>query len=515
MAQQDPPDIEAATASTTAGEDDNPETALPQDNKEETHPWWKRTFFRVLLALAGIVLVVIVILIPTVFLKKEEYKGPYYRDTNFDGLAGYSASCEDCSGIHYGSHVKLSADGNRMVFTSLRNEGTVEVWDYKDTSNEWVQHSLLFPHDVNNVGGHHRNLHENGTNIVDLDISEDGSRLLISQRTHYQASYKAEVVVGVYEDLNDEGWTQVGQVLEIFAVNLTRVNETEPIEVQGWGDAVKMSSDGNIIVVSAPKVDYYSPLYTSVWNQNIGMVQAFQLVKEESNEETWKPFGQPLFGRFEFDELGEKMALSGDGDRLALTSRVDGDSFTYVYIYEMVDGAWENDIYGDDDKVHASHTSRASDVIAISRDGKVLAVAESDFSPSAYHDKPYQGAVEIFMWDNFEEEFISVDMLLGDEAFQHFGTSIDIADDYTLVVGSSNSYSSRFPDGDRIDIFRMNNVTSEWDRVGPSFGWHVNDGWNAVVISADGTRVVAGAKGSNSEEHRNFGGVFVYDFTEA
>jgi hypothetical protein len=38
------------------------------------------------------------------------------------------------------------------------------------------------------------------------------------------------------------------------------------------------------------------------------------------------------------------------------------------------------------------------------------------------------------------------------------------------------------------------NSTGEWERVSPSFGWHVPGGWNAVDISADGKRAVAGAK---------------------
>lgn len=69
------------------------ETAITSGNvKEETSqlPWWKRTSVRNLLALLFVILLVFAILILTVFLKNDEYQGPQYCETNFDGLQDYT-----------------------------------------------------------------------------------------------------------------------------------------------------------------------------------------------------------------------------------------------------------------------------------------------------------------------------------------------------------------------------------------------------------------------------------------
>lgn len=96
------------------------------------------------------------------------YKGPQYRESSFRGVDEFTASCGDhCRGFKFGVHVKLSANGKRIFYTSLRDEGTVEVWDLDETTNEWDNKALLLPHDPA-YNDDNRRLHENGTEVIGL-----------------------------------------------------------------------------------------------------------------------------------------------------------------------------------------------------------------------------------------------------------------------------------------------------------------------------------------------------------
>jgi hypothetical protein len=332
---------------------------------------------------------------------------------------------------------------------------------------------------------------------------------MISEDYDPYYAHSPDRFVTVFEDVDGKGteWAQVGNSLgETYVIDHSE-NETET--ARRWGKAVAISSDGSMFVVSAPGMSYYNLRYQQKpWTYFLGMVQAFQLA---ANGTTWIPLGQTLFGEYKDDQLGEKMALARNGQRLILSSTLYSEH-TWFYVYDMVDGQWEKSRYGGNDELSTSHTSRDSDVVAISQDGLLVAISAADDSPSAYSDNPYQGKLRLFKWSDRKKRFYFIDYIQGEESFQHFGISMAFADDdqYTIVVGSKNSRDARFPDGDRIDVFRMNS-TEKWERASPSFGWHVtDDGWNAVDISADGKRVVAGAKGANSRT----GTVRVFDFAE-
>lgn len=222
---------------------------------------------------------------------------------------------------------------------------------------------------------------------------------MVSQKLYF-ANTAGPVFVTVFDDVKGNGteWLQVGDSLEAVAID--QLNN-ESVTVRRCGEAVAMSKDGAMIVVSAP---YTSRLFRE------GLVQAYELA---ANGTTWIPLGQILFGEYD-DKLGEKMALAGNGERLVLSNRIgDSESTASFHTYELVDGQWEPrfQYLGVGSEMRTYHTSRDSDVVAISQDGLVVAISAADDSPSAYSDTPYQGEAELYKWNDRRKEFEFIDKL--------------------------------------------------------------------------------------------------------
>ena len=490
-AEEAMPSISGSETESTRSHESNADAA------ESKTSWWRRL---VILSLCAIFLIVLPISIR--FAVADENKnggegevGPYYRSSHFGG----SPSCEDCGGRRYGEHVKMTADGNRIFVSTWADDGLVEVWDYDTETGDWILKNKLILHIPPAAG-----TDEGSVALLDLAINREGSRMVLSTISSSTNAMRNERLVRVLEDATGDGtdWVQIGETMDSYELGLynefikdiyKRDNTTA---AEGWGMTLDMSTDGNIIVVAAPHADR-DPYELYSYDLLVGAVQAYQHVDSiksgdaqagNSANRTWIPMGQTLFGDFKESQMGERLALSGDGLRL-IVSENDRAGYFKAYVYDYDGTEWKKNGW---DSLFVDDVDRLSDVVALSRDGQVLALAQADESPSAYSDLPYRGTVTIYKYDSEEMKYREVQTLQGEVAFQHFGTSIALSDDYTLIVGSANSYYSKVK-YDRLEVFRLNETEDTWKRVGPAFGRNVETGWRAVDISSDGARIVAGA----------------------
>lgn len=213
-------------------------------------------------------------------------------------------------GVGYKDTFNLSNDGNNLIVGYYNNAlGKVKVFQYQ--SNSWVQVGQdLVGYAISSTGSYLGNA---------VDISSDGSTIIIGERSHVINSQYNLGRVKVYEFNNGTNtWLQVGQ----------DINGTQPNNK--FGTSVSISSNGLIIAIGAE--NYSNP------NPYTGIVQVY-----ENTNGNWIQKGQNLSGQLQNDYFGQSIQLSSSGNVLAVSS-LKGSAFgtgTGVAIaYEFIGSNW-------------------------------------------------------------------------------------------------------------------------------------------------------------------------------
>ena len=150
-----------------------------------------------------------------------------------------------------------------------------------------------------------------------------------------------------------------------------------------FGISVSLSSDGGILVVVAINND--------VGGTNSGQVRTFTWTGS-----LWHQLGNAIQGQNPSDESGLGISLSNDGRTVAIGSRWNdigvGQDAGHVRIFELVASSWQPKgpaILGDNPGDNSGYS------VALSADGEVVAIG------SIYHDGvgSNSGQVHIFVWD--------------------------------------------------------------------------------------------------------------------
>jgi len=348
-----------------------------------------------------------------------------------------------------GSEVALSADGNIMVVSAVRamnTMGVVGIYEYVGT--DWVQ---LGGDIVGEAMGD-----ESGSS---LDISDDGMRVAIGAPLNDGNGANAgHVRIYGYDGMS---WVQLGSDIDGesagdvsgFSVSLSgdgarvaigatlnsdagsnaghvRVFEYDGTEweqlgadIDGTsgnsftGSEVALSSDGDIVLVSAP-----------AYNDNRGAVRVYEYASG-----TWFQKGLAIEGINEGESVGIRAVLSGDGSRFALHRRgEDSVSSNLVQVYAFDGAVWvqlgENILAADEFEGFGSD-------IALSASGKRVVIG-AELSSEADDDA---GKMQVYEYENGVWGQVGAN-ILGPIRYASLGVAVAIDRSGNRVAGGAPFY---------------------------------------------------------------------------
>jgi hypothetical protein len=382
----------------------------------------------------------------------------------------------------FGESVALSFYGNRVAVGVVANllkkgcndAGLVRIYDW--TGNPWTQ---VGPDLVGEAGEH-----DFGSKIA---LSSDGNRVAIGAPCMDDKSKPGHVRI---YDWTGSQWTQVGSDLAGRA----------PGDL--CGSSIALSSDGNRIAIGA------------LCNDNCNGVNAGHVRIYDWTGSQWTQQGSDLVGEASNKLFGYSVALSSDGTRVAIGAKVKAvyprRQAGHVRIYDWTGSQWA--------QVGSSLVGEAAgdwygQSVALSSDGNRVAIGTS-FSDATGH-------IRIYDWRAGSDWIRKGFGLVGKASSNRFGNT------NTKWFGNRVSLSS---DGSRIAIgtFYKNRMGvqacrvqiydctgSQWAHEGSDLSGGANDVWYRfnVTLSADGNRVAIGVP-KNIRRGSKAGYVRIYDLDD-
>lgn len=375
---------------------------------------------------------------------------------------------------HSGTSIDISADGSRIVIGAPYH-------DYTGYNAGMVRIMSFTPGSGGSWG-------QFGTALLGqtsqnrfgnaVAISDDGSR--VAAGAHYSDTNGSNAgKARVFERTTTSDWTQIG----------TDIDGLLPGDF--FGESIDISGDGTRIVVGA---------YQILNSTNApGYARAFEYISGN-----WVQLGPDIIGANPSDQFGQAVTMSYDGSRLAVGARDNSDNGTgagHVRVFEFSAGVWTQlgtDIYG----IVLDHSGKS---ISLSADGNRIAVS------TIINNTYGKGAGKVEIYDFIGGTWTLVgNKIHGEAADERMGVSVSLsADGSRIAIGASGDSESKRYAGS-VSIFEFNGV--EWIRISKI----LNDEENAdfgfdVALSADG-QCVAGSAPDSSTNHLEGGEVRVFKY---
>ena len=355
---------------------------------------------------------------------------------------------------------------------------------------------------------------EVGEDIVDLSTS-----LIVPLYDRFDASYRLRACNA--EGCTDSEAVDVGGRLE-QAIGFVKPSTTMPPPDSGdnfhFGSSVAISADGRTLAVGAPAEHSIHGLYTGavhVFARDAGGQWVEQAIVEAD---------API----EFEQFGASIALSDDGDTLAL-----GTWENTAYVFERDDQAqWSQ-------QVQLARPHGFGTYLTLSSDGDTLAVgAYADRSNATGIDgdpddtsAPFSGATYVFVRDDevhwVEQAYIKA---ANAEAYDFFGISVALSSDgdtlavgafsedggATGVGGNPGDNSAKNCGAAYVFVRDPSDVWSQQAYVKPTIVAESNNFGDKVALSSDGDTLVVNAIDEGllepgDEDNYGAGAVHVYE----
>ena len=385
--------------------------------------------------------------------------------SDLDGEAG---------GDLFGYSVALSSDGNRVVIGAPLNSGKgntsglVQIYDW--TGSQWMQIG-------SNLDGAAAG-EEFGSSVA---LSSEGNRIVIGAPS-YSGQGNSTGQARIY-DWTGTQWTQVGSDLVAEAVG----------DKSGFSTAI--SSDGNRVIIGAP--------FNTLNGMKAGLVRMYEWTRSD-----WMQMVPILVGEAAGDEFGYSIALSSKGDRVVIGAPFNewnGENSGHVRIYNWTDSQWTqvgSNLDGESDSDSCGYS------VALSSDGNRLAIG------APFNDGPNgdgTGHVRIYEWTKNQWTQVGSD-LDGEAAGDSFGYRVALsANGNRVVIGAPLNAGNGIESG---QVLIYDWTGSQWELAGSDLeGAAAGDEFgSSVALSSDGNRVVIGSF-SDSENGNAAGYVRIYDWT--
>jgi len=351
-------------------------------------------------------------------------------------------------------------------------------------------------------------------------VSRDGNTIAYSAAKTGSYGRNTEAVTVLRRTSKDDPWVQMGtQKYSAFPhgfpgsydPSIVPVKDFGPdMDYSVWGSAMAMSADGETIVVGSD-AGYR------------GMVQVFEWKNDD-----WVLKGQSIWhGQTDriFPNFGQNVAISGDGNTFALSSK----DYVQVFTFDASTSKWVQKGSDDDDNAYtggySTHTptrisrqfnARYAD-ISLSDDGNVMAF----YKQSGWHGKgevyKYQESGDWQLIGEFEGE-------MNENYKTKRPSNFKLSADGTMVAftvrmqwwGSANDLQS--VDHSRVKTFKYVDGAfvpfAEDIVVNTPNVYHDGFGYN-LDMSDDGTTIVVAATNAGPDDSVNDSAYFeVYDFQD-
>ncbi len=305
--------------------------------------------------------------------------------------------------------------------------------------------------------------HLDGQFGQEVDISNDGSRIIIGDQADNGTPADGDGVAYVYENISGT-WTLVGSPFI----------STQSGEALGW--SVSMSADGNVVAISSPRHDSGGVF-------SIGRVQVF-----EWDGVNWNQRGSSIFGDDSGQLLGYSISLSDDGNTIAVGAPngiAAVEKYARVFRFDGTD--WVQ--LGTDLLGQGTEEGFGSEV-ELSSNGNIVAIGD----PQNNNAGTNAGTVRVFSWDGTSWTQLGND-LNGQNANDRAGRGLSMSASGTRVAVGHYTSSDAFLNGGKVRVFDFDG--SDWVQVGTNIlATHTMDATGVGLSLSDlGDILVIGESG--------------------
>ena len=313
-------------------------------------------------------------------------------------------------GDQSGTSVSINMDGQSVAIGAPLNNGvrgtdsgTVRVYDYNSSDTTWVQRG----NDIDGEASGDRS----GTSV---SLSADGNTLAIGApfNNNEEGDDAGHTRIHRY-DSNSKTWKQIGQDLDGEAAR----DES--------GTMVSLSDDGARVAIGAPKND----------GPNGGSSGHVRVYQYNVDTDQWIRLGLDIDGEALINMSGAAVSLSGDGSTVAIGAILNFDNGTnagHARAFRYTAGAWKQ--LGDDiDGENKGDLAGSS--VALTPDGNRIAVGAWGNDGAQGTDS---GHVRVFNYRDSDNSWVPVGTDIdGAASRDESGSSVAFSDDgNTISVGA-------------------------------------------------------------------------------
>ena len=252
------------------------------------------------------------------------------------------------------------------------------------------------------------------------------------------------------------------------------INGVYASEQSGW--AVAMSADGNRIIISARANSDIANL--------VGQVRVYTW-----NGTTWTRTGQEINGDVAGDEIGHSVAISADGNRIAIGARFKdsngNDAGGHVRVYTLNGNTWTRTGSDMNGEATGDHSGTS---VAMSADGNRIAIG----APLNDGNGADSGHVRVYTWNGTTWTKAGSD-IDGEATNDNSGYSVAMSADGNRVAIGANLNNGRANNAGHVRVYTWNGTA--WTKAGPDIDGEAAFDYlgYSVAMSADGNRIAIGA----------------------